>query len=43
MHKMTYKFKYSFTELQDMIPWERDVYASMVAADIAKEAAKEQQ
>jgi|TARA_B100000902_G_scaffold2815_1_gene3549 hypothetical protein len=29
--------KYSLTELEDMIPWERDVYVNLLIAHIAEE------
>jgi hypothetical protein len=31
-----YHHKYSLSELMEMIPWEREVYVSMVIAEIQK-------
>ena len=35
--------KYSLTELENMIPWEREVYVSLLAEYIEKENLKRQQ
>jgi len=35
--------KYSLTELDNMIPWERDVYLSLLVNHIAEENARMQQ
>lgn len=38
---LSYNHDYSLTELEDMLPWERDIYLSMLAEQIEKE--KEEQ
>ena len=35
--------KYSLTELENMIPWERDIYNSLLQEHIEKENLKRQQ
>jgi hypothetical protein len=35
--------KYSLTELEDMIPWERDIYVSLLQQYIEEENLKQQQ
>lgn len=30
MFTLTHQYKYTLTELENMIPWERDMYISMV-------------
>ena len=35
--------KYSLTELEDMIPWERDVYVNLLIAHIAEEERRQKQ
>ena len=35
--------KYSLTELENMIPWERDVYVNLLLAHIAEEERRQQQ
>ena len=35
--------KYSFTELENMIPWEREVYISLLQQYIEEENLKQQQ
>lgn len=30
MFTLTHQYKYSLTELENMIPWERDTYVAMV-------------
>ena len=35
--------KYSLTELENMMPWEREVYVSLLAEHIEKEKLKKQQ
>ena len=35
--------KYSFTELENMIPWEREVYISLLKQYIEEENLKQQQ
>ena len=32
--------KYSLTELEEMVPWEREIYIEMLAAHIQKENEK---
>jgi len=35
--------KYSLTEIENLIPWERDVYVSLLEAHIEEEKLKQQQ
>jgi hypothetical protein len=35
--------KYSLTELENMIPWERDVYVTLLQQHLEEEQAKQQQ
>jgi hypothetical protein len=35
--------KYSLTELENMIPWERDVYVSLLIAHIQEEERRQKQ
>jgi len=35
--------KYSLTEIENMIPWERDVYISLLKAHLDDEKLKQQQ
>ena len=35
--------KYSLTELENMIPWERDVYVNLLLAHIAEEERRQNQ
>ena len=35
--------KYSLTEIENMIPWERDVYVEMLRAHLDEEKLKQQQ
>ena len=35
--------KYSLTELENMMPWERDIYLTLLADHIEKENLKRQQ
>ena len=35
--------KYSLTELENMIPWERDIYLTLLQQDIEEERLKQQQ
>jgi len=37
-----HEYKYSLTELENMLPWERDVYLGLLAQRI-KEKAQQQQ
>jgi hypothetical protein len=32
-----YKFKYSLTELDNMLPWEREIYVTMLLQQLQKE------
>jgi len=46
-YKMTFALmqhhKYSLTELENMIPWEKDIYVSLLEQYIEEENLKEQQ
>ena len=35
--------KYSLTEIENMIPWERDIYVGLLQAHLEEERLKEQQ
>ena len=35
--------KYSLTEIENMIPWERDVYVQLLKSHLEEEKAKQQQ
>ena len=35
--------KYSLTEIENMMPWERDVYVEMLRAHLEEEKLKQQQ
>ena len=35
--------KYSLTEIENMMPWERDVYVGLLQAHLEEERLKEQQ
>jgi len=35
--------KYSLTEIENLIPWERDVYVALLAAHLEEEKLKQQQ
>jgi len=35
--------KYSLTDIENMIPWERDVYVEMLRAHLEEEKLKQQQ
>tara|TARA_B100000287_G_scaffold84326_1_gene77007 strand:+ start:279 stop:428 length:150 start_codon:yes stop_codon:yes gene_type:complete len=35
--------KYSLTEIENMIPWERDIYVALLKAHIEEEKLKQQQ
>ena len=35
--------KYSLTELENMMPWERDIYVALLQEHIEKEQLKQQQ
>ena len=35
--------KYSLTEIENMIPWERDIYVGLLHAHLEEEKLKEQQ
>ena len=36
-HAMMLHYKYSLTELEDMIPWERSIYVELVAKWVREE------
>jgi len=44
-YQLVQNHKYSLTELENMIPWERDIYLTMLQDDIRKanDEAKKQQ
>ena len=35
--------KYSLTELENMIPWERDIYVGLVIKEVAEENERQKQ
>ena len=35
--------KYSLTEIENLIPWERDIYVELLNAHLEEEKAKQQQ
>jgi hypothetical protein len=40
MFTMTHQYKYTLTELENMIPWERDMYVGMVNTWVKEESEK---
>lgn len=40
MFTLTHQYKYTLTELENMIPWERDMYISMVNTWVREETEK---
>jgi len=40
---LTYHHKYSLTELEEMLPWERDVYVNLLIMQIEEENEKAKQ
>lgn len=40
MFTLTHQYKYTLTELENMIPWERDMYISMVNTWVKEETEK---
>lgn len=40
MFTLTHQYKYTLTELENMIPWERDLYISMVNTWVKEETEK---
>lgn len=40
MYILTKNHGYSLTELEQMIPWERDIYVEQLRADVEKEKLK---
>lgn len=40
MFTLTHQYKYTLTELENMIPWERDMYISMVNSWVKEETEK---
>ena len=43
MFTLTHQYKYTLTELENMIPWERDMYTSMVNSWVREETEKVKQ
>jgi hypothetical protein len=43
MFTLTHQYKYTLTELENMIPWERDMYISMVNSWVREETEKVKQ
>jgi len=43
MFTLTHQYKYTLTELENMIPWERDMYIRMVNTWAKEEAEKTKQ
>ncbi len=43
MFTLTHQYKYTLTELENMIPWERDMYISMVNTWVKEETEKMKQ
>ena len=43
MFTLTHQYKYTLTELENMIPWERDMYISMVNTWVREETEKVKQ
>ncbi len=39
-HELMYWHKYSLTELNEMIPWERDVYVQLILNELEKKKKK---
>lgn len=40
MFVLTHQYKYTLTELENMIPWERDTYVSMLNVWVKEETEK---
>jgi hypothetical protein len=40
MFTLTHQYKYTLTELENMIPWERDMYIGMVNSWVKEETEK---
>jgi hypothetical protein len=40
MFTLTHQYKYTLTELENMIPWERDMYIGMVNSWVKEETDK---
>jgi len=40
MFTLTHQYKYTLTELENMIPWERDLYIGMVNTWVKEETEK---
>jgi hypothetical protein len=38
IHMMKYHHNYSLTELDEMMPWEKDVFIAMLSASIKKDS-----
>jgi len=43
MFVLTHQYKYTLTELENMIPWERDTYVSMLNVWVKEETEKMKQ
>lgn len=43
MFTLTHQYKYTLTELENMIPWERDLYIGMVNTWVKEETEKAKQ
>lgn len=43
MFTLVHQYKYTLTELENMIPWERDLYVSMVNSWVKEENEKMKQ
>jgi len=43
MFTLTHQYKYTLTELENMIPWERDLYVGMVNNWVKEETEKVKQ
>lgn len=39
-HQMMYWHKYSLNELENMMPWEREIYLQMIQEEIQKQKEK---
>jgi hypothetical protein len=43
MYVLTKNYGYSLSDLENMLPWERDIYVEQLRVDIEKEKLKRQQ
>jgi len=39
--QLMHHFKYSLTEIENMLPWEREIYISMLVTHLQEEAEKQ--